>query len=251
MDHQKKSEHMMDRIGDLALDEIHPKAELELLAHAGECEACREAYNDAKALRALVDRGVEKLVAAEPSPQFNARLRAKLAQEPAPRRWSWSLPEFSEPFTIQTLSYVAGAGLLLAIVIFALIGLPRHQHPAPLVATIPVTPAPSPATPPNLEASIQSNSPVPERRHIKLASRATRSIPTKFEPEILVPKDELAAVAQFYEATQTGRVDTEQLYAAQQQTREPVEVKPIEIIPLESPAEAPLANSGSGPSLLN
>jgi anti-sigma factor RsiW len=249
MGRQKKSEHVMDRITALALDEIHPKAELELLAHAGECEACRDAYNDAKAVRALIDRSVEKLVAGEPSPQFNVRLRAKLRQEPASARWSWSFSGFPEMFTVQTLSYVAGAAVLVAIV--AVIGLTRHQHSAPLLAAIPVTAVPSPGSPSSSQTSFQSTAPVPERRQIKQTSRAIRSVPAQSEPEILVPKGELVAVAQFYEATQTGRVDTEQLYAAQQQIRQPVEVKPIEIVPLESPAEVPLADSGSGPSILN
>jgi len=242
---------MMDRIRDLALDEIHPKAELELLAHAGECEACRESYNEAKAVLALVNRSVEKLVTGEPSPQFNVRLRARLAQEPSPARWSWNFLEFSEPSTVRTLSCVAGAAVLVAIVIFTVIDLPRHQDAAPLVAAIPVTAASSPTGASSSGTSSQSTASIPERPHSKLASRATRSVRTQSEPEILVPKGELVAVAQFYEATQTGRVDTEQLYAAQQQTREPVEVKPIEIVPLESPSEAPLTNWDSGRSLLN
>jgi len=60
----------------------------------------------------------------------------------------------------------------------------------------------------------------------------------------------LSAVAQFYEATQSGRVDSEQIYAAQQQVREPLEVKPIEIAPLEPIAAASSADSASGPGLL-
>jgi hypothetical protein len=249
MDGQKKSEHVMDRITDLALDEIHPKAELELLAHAGECEACRDAYNDAKAVRALIDRSVEKLVAGEPSPQFNVRLRAKLKQEPASARWSWSFSGFPEMFTVQTLSYVAGAAVLVAIAIVAVIGLTRHQHSAPLLAAIPVTAVPSPGSPSSSETSFQSTAPVPERRQIKQASRAIRSVPAQSGPEILVPKGELVAVAQFYEATQTGRVDTEQLYAAEQQVHQPLELTPIEITPLEPAATAPPANSAGGPGL--
>ena len=63
-----------------------------------------------------------------------------------------------------------------------------------------------------------------------------------------MPKDELRAVAQLYQATQSGRVDAEQLYVAQQKTREPVEVKPIEITPLESAADS-VPNSAKGPGL--
>jgi hypothetical protein len=297
MDGQKKSEHMMDRIRDLALGEIHPRDELALLAHVAACEACRDAYNEAGALRSFVDRGVEKLAAglrgSEPSPQFAARLRARLAAEPAPGRWNLVVSEMWESATRRPLYYVAGTAAVALLIAFAMSSWTRRERsaaPTPIEAStaqIPPAATPSSTAPP---ATASSNSETgeppraadsqlpraanPEHAPATLASSApeahvaasrgpeshpreshapalltTASRPAPHEPEVLVPKDELRAVAQLYEATQSGRVDAEQLSVAQQKTREPVEVKPIEITPLESPAADSEEHSAKGPGL--
>ena len=264
MDCQKKSGHMMDLIRDLALGEIHPQDGLALLAHVAECEACREAYNEAGALRSLVDRGVEKLVAGEPSPRFALRLSARLAAEPAPSRWNLNALQICESATRRPLYYVPGAAGVALLIVFAMNSWTHREcsvPSAPLVAQIP----PSATASSNLGADVPQAAANPERQRAassehapaRLAFRVsesrppaagtTVSRPAPREPEILVPKDELRAVAQFYEATQTGRVDAEQLYAAQQKTRERVEVKPIEITPLESAAADSVPDSAIGP----
>jgi hypothetical protein len=267
MDGQKKSEHMMDRVRDLALGEIHPQDELALLAHVAECEACREAYNQAGALCSFVDRGVEKLVAGEPSPQFGVRLRARLAEEAAPSRWNLNVSEMWESATRRPLSYVAVAAPVVLFVLFAMNGL-THRHPsvpsAPLVAQIPAAVMPPSAASSNPGNDAPQRAANPERPRTKLPPRAlearvagsrapefheTVSRPAPHEPEVLVPKDELRAVAQLYEATQTGRVDTEQLFVAQQHAQLPLEWKPIEITPLESPAPDSGEDSAKGPGL--
>jgi hypothetical protein len=280
MDGQKKSEHMMDRIRDLALGEIHPQDELALLAHVAECEACRDAYNEAGALRSFVDRGMEKLVGglreSEPSPQFAARLRARLAAEPAPSRWNLVVSEMWESATRRPLYYVAGTAAVALLIAFAMSSWTRRERstsPAPIEAlTAQIPPA---VTPPSTAPSNSGNdaqraaSPQlpraanPEHAPTTLASRPpeahvtaspapesheTGSRPASREPEVLVPKDQMRAVAQLYQAAQSGRVDAEQLYVAQQKTREPVEVKPIEITPLESAADS-VPNSAKGPGL--
>jgi hypothetical protein len=63
---------------------------------------------------------------------------------------------------------------------------------------------------------------------------------------VLVPKEELLAVARFYETIHSTPVDSQQLYAAQQEPQKPLEIKPIEITPLE-PLEAPVVDSDRGP----
>jgi len=280
MDGQKKSEHMMDRIRDLALGEIHPQDELALLAHVAECEACRDAYNQAGALRSLVDRGVEKLAGglreSEPSPQFAARLRARLAAEPAPGRWNLNALQMWESASRCPLYYVAGAAAVALLIAFAMSSWMHRERSAPsapieaLTVQIPPAVTPSSTATSNLGigASRAADSQLPRtanpqrqgtnpparapEAHVT-ASRApesheTGSRPASREPEVLVPKDELRAVAQLYQATQSGLVDAEQLYVAQQKTREPVEVKPIEITPLESAADS-VPNSAKGPGL--
>jgi hypothetical protein len=87
-----------------------------------------------------------------------------------------------------------------------------------------------------------------ERPRKNLASVSVRSSRIRREPEVLVPKGELLAVAQFYEAAHRTPLDREQLYAAEQEPQKPVELKPIEIMPLE-PLAKPVTDSDNGPSL--
>ena len=242
MDCQKKSEQMRERINDFALGELSPKSELDLLAHVAECEACREAYDHAKAVRSLVDRGVETLVAGEPSPQFVTRLRARIAAEPAPERWSWEGWTIWETASRQPLSYAAGAMVLATILAVLVLGLPRRHVSAPSVAEVPPSISPSPS----VATDSPKTSAIPEQPRKKLASVPAPSLRIRREPEVLVPKGELLAVARFYEAVHSTPVDSEQLYAAQQEPQKPLELKPIEITPLE-PLETPVADSEKGP----
>jgi Putative zinc-finger len=244
MDCQKKSEQMTGRMNDLALGEMSPKSELELLAHVRECEACREAYDRAKAVHSVVDRGVETLVEGEPSPQFMTRLRARIAADPAPKPWSWDAWRIWEQASLQRLFYVAGAVALATLLIVAVTGLPRRDVSPPAVAEVISTTSASPSVvtePPKTFA----NPGQPRKRLVSVPASSPR---IRREPEVLVPKGELLAVARFYEAVHSTPVDSEQLYAAQEETRKLIEVKPIEIIPLESLHE-PVADSDNGPSL--
>jgi hypothetical protein len=245
MDCQKKSEQMRERINDFALDELSPKSEIELLAHVAECEACREAYDHAKAVRSLVDRGVETLVAGEPSPQFTARLRARIAAEPAPTRWNWDAWRIWEPATQRRLSYAAGAVVFAAILAALFTGLSRRHVSAPTVAEVTAT------TSTHLSSETDPPKSPANPEHPRKEFTSSRSVPSpriRREPEVLVPKGELLAVAQFYDAVHSGRVDGDQLYAGQLAIQKPLEVKPIEITPLESLHE-PVADSDNGPGL--
>ena len=244
MDCQKKSEQMMERINDFALGELSPKSELELLAHVAECEACREAFDQAKALRLVVDRGVETLIEGEPSPQFMARMRARIAAEPAPKRWSWDAWRIWEQVARRPLSYGTGVVVLAALLIAVVAGLPRRRVSTPTVAEV------VPTTSPSLQAAtaFPKATTIPDRSRKEVVSRSVRSPRIRREPEVLVPKGELLAVVKFYEEIHSRPVDSEQLYAAQQEPQKPLELKPIEIIPLE-PLEAPVADSDQGPGL--
>jgi len=244
MDCQKKSEQMTARINDFALGELSPKRELESLAHVAECEACREAYDHAKAVGSEVDLGVEALVAGEPSAQFMTRLRARIAAEPAPKRWSWDAWRIWEQASRQPLSYAVGAVVLAALLIAVITGLPRRRVSTPTVTEAVQTTSPSP----NAATAFLKATTIPNHSRKEVVSRAVPSSRIRREPEVLVPKGELLAVVQFYEDVHSRPVDSEQLYAAQQEPQKPLELKPIEITPLE-PLETPVADSDKGPSL--
>lgn len=244
MDCQKKSEQMTARINDLALGELSPKSELELLAHAAECEPYRKAYDHAKAVRSLVDRGVEALVAGEPSPQFMTHLRARIAAEPAPKRWSWDAGRIWEQVSRRPLSYAAAAVVLATLLIVVVTGLPRRGVSTPIVAEVVPTTSPSP----NAATAFPKATAIPDHSRREATSRSVPSSRIRREPEVLVPKGELLAVVQFYDAVHGRPVDSEQLYAAQQEPQKPLEVKPIDITPLE-PLETPVDDSDNGPGL--
>jgi putative zinc finger protein len=244
MDCPKKSEQMTERMNDFALGELSSKSEIELLAHVAECEACRETYDHAKAVRSAVDRGVETLVAGEPSPQFMARLRARIATEPAPTRLNWGAWRIWEPATQGRLSYAAGAVVLATILAVLLIGLPRRHVSGSAVAEV----TPRTSASPSVATDPPKTSVFPEQPRKKLASGSVGASRIRREPEVLVPKGELLAVARFYEAVHSTPVDSEQLYAAQEEPQKPLELKPIEIRPLE-PLETPVADSDKGPGL--
>jgi anti-sigma factor RsiW len=195
MDCQKKSEQMIERINDLALGELSPKGELELLAHVAECEACREAYDHAKAVRSEVNRGVETLVEGEPSPQFMARLRARIAAEPAPKRWSWDVWRIWEQGTRQRLAYAASAVVLATLLIAAVTGLPHRRVSTPTVAEV----VPSTTPSPHAAIAFPEATTIPDHSRKEVTSRSVPSPRIRREPEVLVPKGELLAVVQFYE----------------------------------------------------
>jgi anti-sigma factor RsiW len=244
MDCPKKSEQMIERVNDFALGEVSQKSELELLAHVAECEACREAYDHAKAVRSEVDRGVGKLVEGEPSAQFMVRLRARIAAEPAPGRWSWDAWRIWEPVARRPLSYAAAAVVFATLLIVAVTGLPHRRVSTPTVAEV------VPTTSPSLHAAaaFPKATTTPDHSRKEVTSRPVPSSRIRREPEVLVPKGELLAVVQFFEEVHSRPVDSEQLYAAQEEPQKPLELKPIEITPLE-PLEIPADDSDKGPGL--
>jgi hypothetical protein len=209
---------------DAALGELRAEREPELLSHAMECEACREALSHARRVRELVEGGIESLVDGEPSPQFLTGLRRRIAQEPhpVPSRWMAWTP-------------VAAGALTLAILLAVLVARTPSQHGSDPSVASGLSPARSSpgasAAPglPGLNPQIAANKSTSER--LPQAHRANAGL-----PKIVVPKGQLLAAARLSEAINSGRVDGSELLAAQQEYEKPLEVKPIEIAPLDSPA---------------
>lgn len=83
--------------------------------------------------------------------------------------------------------------------------------------------------------------PVPElhasgQREVAGAHQALRRAKSREvqerQPEVLVPPGQLAAVMQFANAVDAGRVDGEQIAAAQAQSGQPLNIEEIQISPL-------------------
>lgn len=213
------------RITDAALGEFPAERTPDLLAHVAECDACREAYRNAKEVAAFVDRGMESLVVGEPSPQFTARLRSRIAAEPAPTTAHW----------IAWAPVAAGALALACLLTLMVFRSPRRGNPDSAGVD---TASNRPNTP---------SAPAPERSKTAAPPRQANSHPVftsdLHPPEVLVPPGQFSAAVRFDEALETGHINGDQLLASHEEMQKPVEVRAIEIAPLETPGETEPAES--------
>ena len=207
---------------DAALGELRAQRESELLAHATECDACRESLERAGQMREFVDRGVAALVAGEPSPQFSTHLRRRMAQESEAQRSAWTA----------WAPVIAGALALAAVLAIMVARRPVLNESNPNIASAV-----------NLDSAPQGAASVAGSRNAERTAdtrdsrrRAQTRATTTTRPEIIVPRGQLAAAAQLSAAINSGRVDGNQLLVAQHEFEKPLEVHPIEIAPLEIPA---------------
>ena len=207
---------------DAALGAFPPRRERELLAHLGQCGSCREAYHHARALNSQLDRGLASLTSGQPSPQFAARLRARMAAErPAPRfRWLAWKPA------------LAGAAVAAVFAVLVVSWPRKRVSPEPqlnqsrsrLASTSPARPQPVEKVPlTGLSGSLRTAA-----RHTS-ARRAN----SPSQPEVIVPPGQVQALMQLAAAIRSGRIDGKQLIAAQKQMDKPIEIAPIEFRPID------------------
>jgi anti-sigma factor RsiW len=202
---------------DAAFGELRSQRKAEMFVHMGECEACRNAYTHAQEVASFVDRAVGSLVEGEPSPQFVARFRSRLAEGPAPARWAWA-----------TWTPVAASALALAgVLMFAVIHAARSGHSNLVTSSRTLAPPSAPAT--------AGNFPAPIRGSIRPSSVHPAGPPPvrSSEPVVLVDRGQLAAVMQFADAIAAGHVNGKQLISAQQEIEEPLVIRVLEIQTLE------------------
>jgi len=211
---------------DASLGALAPGREPELLAHAATCDACRQAYQGARDVAAFVDRGVASLVSGNPSPHFAARLRARLAAEPAParfRQFAW-------------IPFAAGGLALASVILVLMMRSPSRSNPNQIAIATPVSPSQAAAV--NIPPA---TSVAPARSAGSVRPAHLRNPPAQVAL-VLVEPGQFAAVMQFADAVRTGRMDGAGLLAADQPLEKPLKVAPIEIAPLEAPqTETPAA----------
>ena len=226
-------EKYTDWITDTATRGLAPGREPELLAHAAECDACREAYNHAREIAASVDRGVESLVSGEPSAHFNTRLRARIAEERIAVRPNWAA----------WAQIAAGALALATLLLVLVLRTQRTNQPSIANNSQPASIPLQPSNPPSLGGA-QNHPAQSAARHRTLAKRPK----SPSQPEVLVQPGQLTAITQFAAAIRSGHIDGDKLLAAEEQTNAPLEIKPIEIVPLVPPQPdvAPDATEDSG-----
>jgi len=172
---------------------------------------------------AALDREIARVLGVDPSPEFAARVRQRIASEPAPAGWraAW---------------IVAAAGALAAVAVVV------------LIASRPPRAAPATAVP--LQArSIEGVGMLPDTGGAALsgargeaAARTRhlgRSVPAAVgqragtgEPEILIDPREARAIRAFFEGVRDGRIDLTPLLAVVPSHGEPEPVGDIHIAPI-------------------
>ena len=173
----------------------------------------------------MIDEEIRDALKIEPSPDFLARVRTRIASEPAPSAWRWSWT-------------VAAAGAMaIAVVIAAVVTRPGPQRatgpdvvasrPALAPAFGPVEPAKEPGRP--AETIV--------RHRASAASRVARTVMS--DPQILIDPRETRALRQLITGVRDGRID---LTAAQHSTTPPtMELPPLTDIVIDPITIDPIA----------
>jgi hypothetical protein len=219
-------EHYQNALIEAAASSTAPQGELR--AHLAACAACRTAFAQEQSLFSSIDTGIRATANAEVPASLLPRVRARLADEAAPRRM-WPQP---------LIFAAASAALAFTILLFAR---PHHARPdihAKQTPQIPVSETPStnrdqnsgPGT--QIVSSTVSNSQTPSH------STLLRTVASS-EPEVLVPPDEREAFARFVGVLRERRDVAFALVMPAPQTRdgsaslEPLQINGLEIKPLE------------------
>jgi anti-sigma factor RsiW len=215
-------ERYQKQLMDAALGGLEPGRETEVRAHVAECGACREEFERQQRLVLAMDRAIDAVAAVEPSPEFTARVRTKIAEQPAPTP-SW----FGGWVPV-----AAGALAVLALVVWLI---PRRATPqAPTPSPIAKV-APRGEEPPAVARVTPPVSKPPRVRHAvptPVVAAARREL-----PEVLVPQDQQLGVRWLYNALgrqpeRVGRILSE-VAAQTEAATTPIEIQELKIAPLE------------------
>jgi hypothetical protein len=183
----------------------------------------KDALNDA-----ALEREIETLLAVEPSRDFVARVRSRVAEEPAPSRWGWRWP-------------LAGVATSMALIVVG-VALWRPLEPEPRSTSAPA----QHATAPDVSSSAPvapHDEPVAVARAQRQPARAVAGPPRTIEislPPVIIAENEIRAFAALtantrarFEVAPPAVADREAFVVVKRmQAMEPVTVDPIEIEPL-------------------
>jgi hypothetical protein len=212
---------------DAALGSLDARRETELRAHLAACPACRQHLEAQQRLAMAMDRGLAASVAAEPSLEFAARVRQRIAAEPVPsRRWWLSLRPSEWSIRIWVPVGAAAAMVLAAAFWFAPpqrvrtpdLPAPQIARTGPSAVSLPPAQVPLQVVPGAIRPGDVRKPAPPWIRHNAV--------------EVLVPRGEKEAVLRLLVALNKGRVDGDSLAAPEK----PSVVPDLTIKPLDVPA---------------
>ncbi len=222
-----------DDLVDAALEELSPRRLDRLRAHLAGCETCREALEEKRRLAQAIDRSLAESLECEPSPEFAARVRQRIAQPDAAARGWWTT------WNLAAVGALAALALLAAWMLRPHMEAPVRVAKAPGVQTVP----PRGNAPANLPAP-EAAKPVPPAR----AERVRRGeeqplVAGNAMPEVLVPVEEVLAVRRFIEQLRQKQIDGAVLAAARPAATEELKVESLQVESLEA-AIKPLGGKG-------
>jgi hypothetical protein len=232
----------------LAFGALDAPREKELRAHLEVCVSCRAAFDEQQRLVDAIDQGVAASVSASPAPDFLARVRQRIAAEPAPRASWWQI---ARPAWVPI---AAGALATVAVVVwFAQRGPDSHHGPAD-AGILTASRTSPPVERPRLSGA--SGAADLRRPSALGSSRTAQAAPVRAgvrplhrtDPPVIVPPGQREAVLQLYAAIWSGKTDGTPL-AAPPAVRDVPELK---IAPLVVPAlggeEKPAQPGGDRPA---
>jgi hypothetical protein len=170
----------------------------------------------------VIERDIESLLSVDPSPEFLARVRTRIANEPEPSRWrlAWVV--------------VPVTGMCIVLLATGMVMWLRPQPPAPVQA---VRPSSVPPTIVEREPSIE-----PPRRVAPVAAPTQRQ-PSDVarSPEVVISENERRAFEQLLLAIEQDRLpllvrtgdDAEESLAPAPLEIEPLTIEPLEVTRLE------------------
>ena len=184
------------RLMDFALGAEDP----ELGAHLDVCASCRAALDTQRFLLASIDRGLAAMVAPEPSGDFAAHVRQRIAQAGVTTR----------PWFAGWLPVSAAALALVVLIGVLTIGRPPRPPQTAEVkppAQVAPTEKADAVAPPEM-----TRTEPPRTVAIGRPPRPPQSAANR-EPEVLVPRGQMAAVMQIYNFVWSGKADGSALVA--------------------------------------
>ena len=186
-------------------------------AHLRSCEACGRFFEAERAHARQIDRDLREALAADASPQFLPRLRARLAEEsPAERSWgrSWLVPVAVGVGAAALLLHVASRERTLPVVW------------APEVADVERR-LPEPMGPPVVELVAR----VDEAARSRVAGRASVPDPPAW-PRVLIPPGEKEGFERFVAERHQWVLESLPEWSSEPRKWKDIEIAPIEIKPL-------------------
>ncbi len=202
---------------DAALEELSPRRSERLRAHLAGCEACREEFEVQQRLAKAIDRSLAESLEGEPSPEFAARVRRRIAQSDAAVSGWWSTWN------------LAAVGVLAALALLAVWMLRPHVEAPVRVAKE------APGAQTLLSRGNAAAKPVPPAGagHVRRPA-GQPLVAGDAMPEVLVPAEEVLAVRRFIEQLRQKQIDGAVLAAARPAATEELQVESLRVESLDA-----------------